>query len=29
MYEIITDTSANLDAALLRQQGIGVNPFSW
>lgn len=29
MYEIITDTSANLDAALLRQQGIGVIPFSF
>ena len=29
MYEIITDTSANLDVALLRQQGIGVIPFSF
>ena len=29
MYAIITDTSANLDVALLRQQGIGVIPFSF
>ena len=29
MYEITTDTSAHLAAALLRQQGIGVIPFSF
>lgn len=29
MYEIITDTSANLDAPLLQQRGIGVIPYSF
>ena len=29
MFTILTDTSANLDCALLRERGIGVIPFTF